>query len=101
MSASLCSMDCRVTEVLTPSRMKTLYCCVGQLPVVDLQCSHTDFLISNGEFALRLLVVLCKGLQLHYRLCLQDRSKKFDILFGVLVARLCSVSIYSLKRELP
>lgn len=69
--------------------MKTLYSWVGQLRTLDLQGSQSDLLISNREFALRLLVVLRKGLQFHYRLCLQDCSKEFDVLLGILVARLC------------
>lgn len=46
------------------------------------------FLIPNGEFALRLLVVLCKVLQLLDGIALQDGGGEFDIRLGVFVTGL-------------
>ena len=52
---------------------------------MDLQAY---LLIPNRELSLRLLVVLCKGLQLFHWLGLQHCSQELDVLFRVLVARL-------------
>ena len=46
-------------------------------------------LIANGEFALRLLVLVGKGLQLLDGLALQDGDAELYVGLCVLVARLC------------
>jgi hypothetical protein len=53
-----------------------------------------NLFITNCEFALRLLVILCKSLQLLDRLALRDRESKFGIAFCVLVTRLLSSALW-------
>lgn len=48
----------------------------------------TNLLITNGEFALGLLVGVGKSLELLDRLALQDLDTELDVALGVLVARL-------------
>jgi hypothetical protein len=45
-------------------------------------------LVANGEFALCLLVVLCKGLELLNGRARRDGGGEFDVGFGVFVAGL-------------
>jgi hypothetical protein len=64
-----------------------------KLPVVSYcihisRHSNTHLLVANGEFALRLLVGIGKGLELLDGLALQDLDAKLDVALGVLVARL-------------
>jgi hypothetical protein len=66
---------------------------VVKLPVVSYcihmsRHSNTHLLVANGEFALRLLVGIGKGLELLDGLALQDLDAKLDVALGVLVARL-------------
>lgn len=48
----------------------------------------TNLLVANSEFALCLLVLLCKGLQFLDWFGLRNGHAKLDVSFGVLVARL-------------
>lgn len=56
--------------------------------VLDIKGARTNLLITNGEFALRLLVLLRKCLQFLNRLGLGDCHAEFDVSFCVLVAGL-------------
>lgn len=51
----------------------------------------TDLLVGNGEFALRLHVVLSEGLQFLDGLGLKHGREKFDVLLGVFVSGLLDV----------
>jgi len=52
-----------------------------------LQCI-TYLLVTNGEFALGLLIGIGESLELLDRLRLRDFNSKFDVALGILVARL-------------
>ena len=52
--------------------------------------SASNLLVANGEFALRLLVLLSKGLQFLDWFGLRDGHAELDVSLGVLVARLDS-----------
>lgn len=57
--------------------------------VLIIKGARTNLLITNGEHALRLLVVLRKCLQSLNRLRLGDCHAELDVSFCVLVAGLC------------
>ena len=61
--------------------------------------SSTNLLITNSKFALCLLVVLCKRMELFNWLALQNRHCEFHIGFRIFMARLFKVSEISLNQD--
>jgi hypothetical protein len=54
-------------------------------------------LVANGELSLRLLVVLCKVVELLNSRARRDRGGEFDICFCIFVAGLEGVSLSRLR----